>query len=213
METFNKSFIDGEFLFSDFRVYFDDGDASFKQYIFPKLNNYLKRRIKLAIVTDWIDKKNYLNKEDLINYVKEGVGICAHSASHSALAVFRDGNLQRSLPNGRYKNSPFGQGEILTEEEIRYQLKEPLLKLNSLGIYTNEFVYPHGLYNKDTMAMNYQFGYYKYMSTCDEYLDSGQLIRPRFLIESDRSIDNTIKRIKSLQIISSNNLLTKYEQK
>jgi len=187
--------------FQDFRIYFDDGNDSFEKLILPKLTTLLKKRTTLAVVTNWIGKKGYLNSYLFKKYLKEDIKIASHGVSHSALAVYRNGILQNSLKRGRYQYSPFEQGDVLSEREILYQLIESKKKLLKVAINTDEFVLPHGLYNDTVMKLNFEFGVYKYLSTCDEYLDGGEPLRPRFLVDNEKTISKTIKQISNLSDI------------
>ena len=133
--------------------------------------------------------------------MKEGIKISSHTSSHAALAVYREGKLQGTPLGGIYQNSPWGQGDILSENEILFQLVESKNKLRNNNILTDELVLPHGLYNDTVLRLNYQYGLYKYISTCDEYLDYGEYLRPRFLIDNERSIKDTIDAIKNLNSV------------
>lgn len=187
--------------FSDFRIYFDDGDDSFERIVFPAMTKFQKSRTRLSIVTDWLEKEKYLHAKSLHKFIKEGVIISSHTASHAALAVYREGKLQATTLDGIYQNSPWGQGDVLSENEILFQLVESKNKLRDNNILTDELVLPHGLYNDTVLRLNYQYGLYKYISTCDEYLDDGEYLRPRFLVDNERSVKDTIDAIKNLNSI------------
>jgi len=83
---------------------------------------------------------------------------------------------------------------------MQNQLVESRKQLEAIGIQKiDEFVLPYGLYNNQTLEINKKTAKYKYISTCDEYLDSGEQLKPRFLITSDISVKETINKIKRLQ--------------
>lgn len=213
IDTFIDEFYSGSFEFNDFQLYFDDGDRSFLEIVYPKMPKYLKARTSLAIVTDWIDKKGFMTKQELNSLKSDEINICAHSVSHPALAVFDQGKLLKSPYGGKYQSAPFGQGNALYQEEIKFQLNESKKTLEDLlGLEITEFVFPHGLYNSNIVTMNYQYNLYRYLSTCEEYLDEGQLIKPRLLVESDKSIDSIMKKIQDLKPFTPDKLLTQYEE-
>ena len=188
--------------FTDYRIYFDDGYDSFKNIVFPNMTILQKHKTTLAIVTDLIGKNGYLDKKSLECFNKCGITISSHTASHTALAVYKNNKLQNSIKGGIYQNSPSGQGDILTENEILYQFIESKNKLKNCGFKVNELVLPHGLYNDTVIRINYEYGIYAYISTCDEYLDEGQSLKPRFLIDNERSIADTITSIIDLNNIN-----------
>lgn len=181
-----------------YQIYFDDGDDSFIKLILPliKPNEYCK--FTLAIVTDWINKEGYLSEQEIISLNNLGINIASHGTSHSALAVSKKLSDRNTPINGEYRDGVFGFEQRLSENEVIYQFIESKKRLTKLGISVNEFVFPFGLYNDTTVRVNYELGTYKYLSTCDEYLDEGQLLRPRYLIDNERSIDETIKSIFKL---------------
>ncbi len=187
-------------LFSSYHVYFDDGYISFHDIVYPKIKIFSK--YTLAIVTNSLNKEGFLTDKMLIDYDNKGISISSHGVSHSSLSFYEKGVLQSTRVNGKYGNTPRGQNKPLSENEVIFQFKESQKYLQTLLNHKiNEFVLPYGLYNNRTVSLNKAGNYYKYMSTCDEYLDSGQSLRPRFLIDHENTIEQTILKIQNLRII------------
>lgn len=213
LDRFLNGLAVGEFNFSDFRVYFDDGTDSYKKYVHPKLSKFLKQRVVIAVVTEWIDTPGYLTKSDLKHFHASGVTVVSHSASHPGMASFRKGKLIRTPPGGVYTTAPYGQGKILTMQQVRYQMIESKAFLEDLlSVKVEEFVFPHGLYNADIVTFNCQSGLYSNLSTCEEFLDEGQLLRPRFLIRSDRTVEENINLIRALGSYDEGKVLTVHNE-
>lgn len=178
-------------LFSQYHIYFDDGDASFNDLVFPKIVDFSK--FTLAVVTDDIGKKGYLTKDMLKKYDHNGIIISSHGVSHSSLAFYENGVLQKTPSDGLYINSEMGQKRSLSENEILYQLRESKIFLRNLLRHDiDEFVLPYGIYNDSILNINETNHVYNFISTCDEYLDRGKKLRPRFLVNNTRSVSETI---------------------
>ena len=186
--------------FKQICFYFDDGYLSFKDLIFLSIkDNWLS--YYLAIVTDWINKDNFLSEKDLIFLRDSGVNICSHGISHSSLAIYADDKLQATPRGGEYINIFKGKKKVLTQNEVVYQLKESKRILERiLGQPVNEFVLPYGLYNNQTLQINGNNGLYKTISTCEEFLDNGKNLKPRFLVMNTRAVDETLKLILKLKL-------------
>lgn len=213
-DVFDQKFMKNEFMFSDYRIYFDDGGVSFKYNVFPFLSKKKISKCTLAIVTDWLDKPGYLTKNDLKNFLKLGVRVVSHSVSHPGLSSFKNGKLLKTLPGGNYSTSPYGQVKVLKEKEVLFQMIESKKKLETILKHNvDEFVFPHGLYNTSILDLNKNYDMYKVLSTCDEYLDDGDALRPRFLVRSDLSPSFNVKKILELTLSNKNKLLTRYENK
>ena len=197
MEEIGRSTKNKKTLFMKYRIYFDDGYTSFHDTIYPLLYNK-PWEVTLAIVTDNLDSEGFLKSRILREYFNQGIKIASHGTSHAALAVYKDGKLQDTPSGGKYNNSPRGQREPLSENEIIYQYYESKKYLESLlSIEIDEFVFPYGLYNSQVVFLNSKYGFYKYLSTCDEHLDFGASLRPRVLINNERTIPETIKYLTS----------------
>lgn len=188
--------------YAEIQIYFDDGYASFNELVYPHIKgNYSS--FTLSIVPDDLDHNGFLPSSLLKDYYRQGIQIASHSASHAALAVYKQGVLQGTPLAGEYKNSPKGQNDSLTENEVSYQYQSSKQYLeNLLGKPVTEFVFPYGLYNPQAVLINNRYSYFKYLSTCDEYLDGGQLLRPRYLIDHERSVDETVNSILALRPLS-----------
>lgn len=197
IEKLNQKIKDRNTLFSDYHIYFDDGYVSFNEFIYPSIGDYSK--FTLAIVTDDINRNGFLNDSLLNMYDQKGIIISSHGISHSTLGFYKNGVLQDTFSDGPYKNSPKGQKKVLSENEVLYQLKESKTYLEKLvGHKINEFVLPYGIYNETTLLINKSNHLYKNISTCDEYLDDGDYLKPRFLIDHEKDIETTIDRILEL---------------
>lgn len=185
--------------FNKYRFYFDDGDDSFLRRVLPLLHKHEYVSTTLAITTGFVEGKGFLDWDDLRGLMGSGINIASHGVSHSALAFYVDGVPLESIPGGEYKTSLFGHTSILSEQEIIYQLNESKNKLEENQFNINEFVLPHGCYNKTVLDINKKNKIYKIISTCDEYLDSGNYLRPRVLTRNDQNISDFKKLILSLK--------------
>ncbi|KKR11003.1 MAG: hypothetical protein UT39_C0012G0025 [Candidatus Woesebacteria bacterium GW2011_GWA1_39_21] len=192
IERIELSINNQQTVFKNLNLYFDDGYESFESLVLPYVFNK-PYPIKLSVITQKLGQKGYLNKTSIRRLVKQNILIVSHGVSHSALAVYKDSELQLTAKGGVYRNSPFGQGEVLSDAEVLYQLIESKKSIETeFKIKCDEFVFPYGLYNNDVVALNYKYGIYTYMSTCDEYLDGGQFLKPRYLIDHERNVRVTI---------------------
>jgi len=185
--------------FKQICFYFDDGYSSFRDIIFPKIkDNY--RNYYLAIVTDWINQDSFLDQGDILSFKRCGLNICSHGVSHSALTIYKNNKLQNVLIAGNYQNTPKGKKNILKQKEVLYQLKESKKALEQTTKQTiDEFVLPYGLYNSNIIKINKNNEIYKFISTCDQSLDKGQSLKPRFLIVNIKNVDETLNLILNLK--------------
>jgi Polysaccharide deacetylase len=204
--TYYKSLIDeldklillGQVNFLDYRIYFDDGKKSFIDYIEPTITK--PQRFNLAIISQLIGKTGYFDSNDLLRFQSKGINISSHGVSHAALAIYEDDKLIINNNSGEYTNAPYGKGKSLTIQEVLFQTRQSKMALeNILGKDSiTEFVFPFGLYNSMIVENIIVSKDYKILSTCDQSLDRGQVLRPRFLVDNQRSISQTIKEILSL---------------
>jgi len=184
--------------FNDFEIYFDDGYNSFYDLIFPIFRNQL-HKIKLALIIEKINQKGYLNDYEIEKIIKNGVQIVSHGVSHSALTVYKNDHLQPTPLGGDYKNTPRGKNETLYSNQVLYQLIESKNTLEKkFKIKCDEFVFPYGLYNDNIIALNNKYRIYQTMSTCDEYLDKDYAIKPRILIDNEKTVQDTINFLNNL---------------
>ncbi|MBI2103500.1 polysaccharide deacetylase family protein [Candidatus Woesebacteria bacterium] len=198
IEEVNKSIINKQSTFDDFHIYFDDGYRSFIDLVFPSIKNICSK-IKLAIITDKINQKDYLTEENIRVAIGEGIQIVSHGVSHAALAIYKENHLQPTPLGGEYSNSPFGQGESLHGNQVLYQLIESKKYLEkTFDVHCEEFVFPYGLYNDTIIALNNRHGIYPTISTCDEYLDEGRPLKPRILVDHERTIAETVGLLNKL---------------
>ncbi len=187
--------------FSDYRVYFDDGYRSVLKVAEAEKGFEIDidlSRIVLGITTNYLDKEGHLSTSELIKLSKQGVKIASHGVSHAALAIFEGDVLCGTNLAGEYRNMPEGKNASLSEYEVLYQAVESKRALSSIGIETDEFIFPYGLYNKGILEKLYESNLYNYLSTCDEYVDTGSYIRPRYLIWNTKTIEEIAKEISQL---------------
>jgi len=188
--------------FDNFRIYFDDGYESSLLTITKQawLNPAL---CTIGIITDKVGTDGYLNWKQIIELRHRGVNIASHGTSHAALAIY-EGEILKSTPNGGlYQNSPIGRTKALAMEEVRYQYQESKKILEEKIGAINEFIFPYGLYNKEAIKLNAEQAYYSTLSTCDSYLDQGDMIRPRFIITNDLAPLETMEKILGIKTIST----------
>src|SRR3989344_3338160 len=112
----------------ELHLYFDDGYVSFHEIIMPLLKT-IPFPITIAVILDKLNTQGYLADEQVVSIAKTKITIASHGVSHAALAVYKENLLQDTPSNGKYENSPFGQGEPLSENEIKYQFAESKEKL------------------------------------------------------------------------------------
>ncbi|MBU1088662.1 polysaccharide deacetylase family protein [Patescibacteria group bacterium] len=181
--------------YTNFRIYFDDGD---KLDELSDKHGIIAKYCTLAIVTDNIGKKGYYSWDELKQMKQKGFTISSHSVSHSSMCWFdNNGILLANPPMGKYDNCPRGK-QLLSENQIKYQLVESKKILNNHGFDTNEFVFPYGLYSDQTIEILDNLGIYKYYTTCNEKLYDGGKLVPRILIYGTKSPTETIKCLTNL---------------
>tara|TARA_B100001964_G_C14182498_1_gene576950 strand:+ start:613 stop:1317 length:705 start_codon:yes stop_codon:yes gene_type:complete len=186
------------FSFTNYRLYFDDGDDSFRSIVLPLLKKDELKNVVLAITTDNIGRPDFLSYHDLKEFQAKGITISSHSVSHPALAYYINGVAQESVIGSEYQTAPFGHTRRLTTQEILFQLNESKKTLEDNGIFTDEFVLPHGCYNDMVLSINKNNNLYDIISTCDEFVDSGTCLRPRILTRHDVALESFERKINSL---------------
>lgn len=189
-----KKFVD------DIRIYFDDGHQSFYSLVIPHSKKLLSKFV-FAVTTDFIGRKGFIKPEELMRTKKMGIKIVSHGVSHTALVIYdkTDRHILKTKTGGRYKNIPFGKVKALSENEVLFQYKESKQALEKVIKNVDEFVFPFGLYNKSVIRVNERNGIYKYLSTCDEFLDKGESIRPRYLIYNTKSFERIWSELINLK--------------
>ncbi|MBH41860.1 MAG: hypothetical protein CL685_04035 [Candidatus Magasanikbacteria bacterium] len=184
--------------FTNYRLYFDDGDNSFLSIVLPLLKKRELKNVVLAITTDNVGQPGFLSYDDLSWVQEKGVVISSHSVSHPALAYYINGVAQESAIGAEYQTAPFGHTRRLTAQEILFQLKESKKTLQDNGFFTDEFVLPHGCYNDTVLRINKKNNLYDTISTCDEFIDSGTYLRPRVLTRHDVPLEYFERKITLL---------------
>jgi len=173
----------------NFRIYFDDGKISANRYA-----NWLKRNTRFpvicAVVAGDVGKPGYLSARQVRKLFQAGIGIASHGFSHAALAVSKSLDDRHTPAAGKYVNSPPGVDQRLSENQVLFQYLESKKLLEKLGLIIEEFVFPYGLYNNDSIIINNKNKIYSILSTCDPQIDNGQSLRPRILV--DKSMTATM---------------------
>ena len=187
--------------FSKYRIYFDDGERSFFDNLYPLVKDRLST-ITLGITTDFIGKSNYLKAEEIKFLKNKGVNIASHGVSHAAVAIYdhEDIVLLPTLEGGSYKNLSAGKTKRLKENEVVFQYLESYKKLISLVGEIDEFIFPYGLYNDRSLQINDRLKLYRYLTTCDSKLDSGSFLRPRYLINNSKPVTKILDEVSKLEL-------------
>ena len=184
-------------IFKNVKVYFDDGYISTLEILsMSDLVDYCEHVV--AIPTGWIGKGGFLKRTNVLDIANKGIKIVSHGVTHSALAIFKGCRIV-STPscNGKYQPGSGGKKEILSENQVKYELIESRKFLESLSINSDEFVLPYGLYNKDTIKINLCMHAYKYLCTCDIALDNGSIMKPRVIVFSGQTIYDILYNIQT----------------
>lgn len=183
---------------TDFRIYFDDGKVSSYQHtkVLKKETNFT---IVCAVVSELLNKPGYLTSRQVHALSKNGVVISSHGNSHAALAVSKAETNRNTIPGGKYENTPMGFNQRLSEQQVLFQLIESKKFLQKNGVFSEEFVFPYGLYNEASLRINIENKVYKTLSTCDPYIDAGGMLRPRLLIDKSFTASKLLSIIKSLK--------------
>ncbi len=180
-----------ETIFDEVHYHFDDGYDSFITRIQPHLKNIDPRKILLAIYPETIGKPGYLTEKQVVDLAQQGYRIASHGYSHVALAT--DGS--ETIVGGTYRNRPFGRTEVLSSEEVRFQLKKSQEILGDwLGLPVKDLVIPFG--NENATIRDMVQKYYEVIYVSERGLDDGRSVfRPRIDIIHRRSFDETIEYI------------------
>lgn len=172
--------------YDSYTFYFDDGYKSFSSIVSRINLGVDKANIRCAIIVDQIGEPGKLTLDEIQALSADGYGIDSHGMSHAALATFEDGKLMPTVNDGNYRNRPYGQGAVLSEKEVLFQLIESKTNLeNSLHGSVNDFVLPYGLYNDQVLQIILAKTTYKRILTCHPGIDTGQILAPRLLITQD----------------------------
>lgn len=184
--------------YDSYTLYFDDGYKSFKDIVSNLDLGINKENVRCAIIVDQIGTPGKLSLDEIKALDTQGYGIDSHGMSHAALAVFENEKLLPTLNGGEYHNSPYGQGEALSEQEVLFQLIESKRTLEgSLNKAIDNFVLPFGLYNNQTIQIITAKTNYRRVLTCHSGIDNGQVLVPRLLITQDNlsNIDDLLDDI------------------
>lgn len=188
--------------FDDVGVYIDDGYASLLRLPLGELSRHC--RVAVAVVTSMIGKPDFLTWADLRSLVGMGVSVLPHGISHVALAAIQNGRVLNTPPGESGQLLTTGKLQQLNSNSVRLQLVRPLEVLRPLGRHIDEFVLPYGLYNAETLRINQDAAAYRYLATCEPFLDVGSALRPRVILTSGQSIESTFARLCKLTPLSPN---------
>ncbi|MBF6209730.1 polysaccharide deacetylase family protein [Nocardia puris] len=179
------------------RLYFDDNHRSLFDLVLPALDVTEFAEVVAAVPVASIGRTGHGTTTDLRAATARGVRIAAHGFSHTRLASYDPHGALLATPiGGRYTDRPgAGQHDPATENEVLFQLVEAKEHLDALTGACREFVLPYGCHNPATLALNQRFGLYPHLTTTDPGIDTGQLLRPRFLLTSDDTPITLAQRI------------------
>jgi len=192
--------------YDSYTLYFDDGYKSFGDIVSNLNLGINEENIRCAIIVDQIGAPGKLSLDEIKALNAQGYGIDSHGMSHAALAVFEDGKLLPTSNGGEYQNSPYGQGEALSEQEVLFQLLESKHTLErNLNKVIDNFVLPFGLYNNQTIQIIEAKTNYRRILTCHLGIDRGQVLVPRLLVTQNElsNIDRLLNDIhKSASLLT-----------
>jgi hypothetical protein len=182
-------------------IFLDDGYQS--QFSFAlRLAHDCDSQIFIPIITQLIGMDGYISHKEIeILKQEKNIRLCSHSFSHAALGVYENNRVLPTPKGGLYHNMPMGHDSILTEQEIQFQLQESYKHLSNLGIQTDTFVYPYGIYSEDVLSVVKEAGVYAKAYTCDDGLEQvgvKSLAIPRLLIDNTLSISEWIKKAENI---------------
>jgi hypothetical protein len=182
--------------YSDFSVYFDDGEKM--DFSVQEMATIAPFSI-LSVVTNLVGKTNHYGWKDLSVLVKKGFKVASHGASHVSLAKYdnSDKYIMKCPKGGTYEDHIQGK-YLLSEQQIRYQLAESWVSLFNHGFKVDEFVFPYGLYSKQVLKVAEKIGRYNYYATCDDGVYTGGKIIPRFLIYGAKTAEDNIKCLSKI---------------
>ncbi|WP_331758476.1 hypothetical protein OG225_40625 (plasmid) [Nocardia sp. NBC_01377] len=173
------------------RLYFDDNRRSVFDLVLANLDIGAFAEVVIAAPVTSIGRSGYGTTDDLRAAAGLGVRVAAHGFSHMRVASYDlVGNLLATPLGGRYRDrSGAGRHDPMTENEALFQLVEAKEHFTELLGECTEFVLPHGCYNATTVALNQRFDLYTHLATTDPGLDTGQLLRPRFPVGADDTVE------------------------
>jgi len=182
-------------------IFLDDGYQSQSSFAL-RLAREQSNQIFIPLITQLIGMDGYISyKEIEALRQEENIILCSHGFSHAALGVYENDTVLPTLKGGLYRNMPIGHDLVLAEQEIQFQLRESWRQLSDLGIQTDVFVYPYGIYSEDILSIVKQAGVYTKAYTCDDGLEQvgvGSLAIPRLLIDNTLSISKWVKKAESI---------------
>lgn len=182
---------------SNVRVYFDDNYESVATFGADIVAKFGFEGVA-AVPVESIGQPGFCSADDLRELSSAGFRIVPHGYTHAALALYDGDLLMSTPPGGLYQCTPSGRDTILTSEEVHFQLRESRQSIPS-RTGESEFVLPYGLYNEDTISINTRYGLFDFLTTCDPFLDSGEPLRPRYLVKAPYSVGATIDEIRRLE--------------
>lgn len=186
----------------DFFLYFDDGKRiDLPQDILAKIGPFSK----IAVVTDAVGTEGHLSWDNLGDLSRLGFTIVSHGATHAALCKYgkEETEILSLLPGGKYESADRGKKNVLSENQVKYQIVESAKTLALHGFHVNEFVFPYGLYSPQVIRILDDSKIYKYYATCDPGIYTGGKLIPRVLIYGNKTVREEVlcltKYIKELK--------------
>ena len=156
-------------------------------------------RLVFDFINKNIDKDGFLSLDEILDLQNfKNINICAHGFSHTSLSIYKDDMVMKNPIDGEYRDSPRGSKNLISENEVKFQINESKKDFDAKGIRTDIFIYPYGIYNNVTAGM-VKDGKFSLAYTCDDGLDDYNkkiFTKPRFIINSNTNLDNLQKRIK-----------------
>ena len=182
-------------------IFLDDGYQS--QFSFAlRLAREYDNQIFIPLITQLIGTDGYISHKEIeVLKQEENIILCSHGVSHAALGVYENDTVLPTPQGGIYRNMSMGHNSILTEQEIQFQLKESYRQLSELGIQTDTFVYPYGIYSEYILSIVEHSGVYAKAYTCDDGLEQvgvRSLAIPRLLIDNTLSISEWVKKAENI---------------
>lgn len=182
-------------------IFLDDGYQS--QFPFAlRLAHEYDNQIFIPLITQFIGTDGYISHKEIeVLKQEKNISLCSHGVSHAALGVYENDTVLPTPKGGLYRNMPMGHASILTEQEIQFQLQESYKHLSKLGIQTDTFVYPYGIYSEDILNIIREVGIYTKTYTCDDSLERvgvRPLAIPRLLIDNTLSISEWVKKAENI---------------
>lgn len=163
---------------------FDDGWESDYEIAYPLLKKYNMKAI-FFVVAEWIGKKKYISKNQLVEMSKNGMDIQSHGATHRFLS---------QLPEQEIRNELYLSKQIIE---------------NILGKEVTSLSYPGGRGNKKVREIGKELGYKLFFSSKPGWyaLDDEEISR---LVVHSKTDDEKLNDYFSFNLITHYQQMAKY---